>query len=466
VRRRLLLAILGTVALSVVLAGVGTYLLVRREAVRTTEANLRAEAEGLVGLFDRVGAGQAGGFRQQRLVAGLRLEGFSVLVKGPAGVVRGELPAGVDSADVNADTMVAGTTVSGRSGDLTWAAASIEGFRGSVVTLVITRAPESPRLPVGWFLLGGGLALAVGAAVAAGLSQALSRPVLEASAATVRIAGGDLATHLPEPPPGDRDELAELSRSINAMAAALAASRGQERQFVLSVSHDLRTPLTSIRGYADAIADGTTTDAPGAARIISAEAQRLGRLVGDLLDLARLDNRTFSLELRPVPVAEVVTDTAEGFRPTAEDAGVALAVVEPATAAVLVVDPDRLAQAVANLVENALRFATTTVEVATHLQPDGSVAITVADDGPGIPPADLPHVFERLYTADRRPRRPGGGTGLGLAIVRELVGGMGGHVWAESPARPDGTGARLVIALPPPAHGPAPTSPAAPTPPT
>jgi signal transduction histidine kinase len=448
-RRRLLYAILGTVALSLVLAGTGTYLLVRRESVRTTEANLRAEAEGLVGLFDRMTLGEAGGLRQQRLVAGLRLEGFTVVVKGPGGVVRGDLPDGVTTADVNAETMVPGTTVSGRSGDLTWAAASVAGIRGSVITLVITRAPDTPPLPVGWFLLGGAIALAVGAAVAAGLSDALTRPVRSASAATVRIAAGDLGTHLPDPGPGERDELAELARSINAMGAALAASRGQERQFLLSVSHDLRTPLTSIRGYADAIADGTAPDPPGAARVISAEAQRLGRLVGDLLELARLDSRTFSLDLRPVPVGEVVTETAEGFRPTAEEAGVALTVVGPDRGAVHVVDPDRLAQSVANLVENALKFATTAVEVASRPQPDGSIAITVTDDGPGIAPGDLPHVFERLYTADRRPRRPGGGTGLGLAIVRELVGGMGGHVWAESPALPDGTGARLVIALPP-----------------
>lgn len=448
-RRKLLLAILGTVALSLVLSGTGTYLLVRREANRSTETSLRAEVESLVGLLDVAGGTQNPGLGQQKIVKGLRLEGISVLAIGPAGVLRGTLPDGVTAEDVNASTMVPGNTISGRRDGLTWAAATVQGTRGALVTVVITRRPEPPRAPIGWYLVAGGVALAVGAAVAAWLSDTLTRPLHHAQQATVRIADGDLATRLDDPPPGDHDEVAELTRSINRMAAQLAHSRGLERQFLLSISHDLRTPLTSIRGYADAIADGTAADATAAASVISSEAQRLARLVGDLLDLARLDAHEFSLDLRPVPAAEVATETAEGFRPTAEAAGISLTVRDAGRDVPSSVDPDRLAQAIANLVENGLKYATTAVWVDTHLTDTGAAVIHVTDDGPGISPTDLPHVFERLYTADRRPSRQVGGSGLGLAIVRQLVEAMGGSVHAESPALPDGRGARLVIALPP-----------------
>ena len=142
------------------------------------------------------------------------------------------------------------------------------------------------------------------------------------------------------------------------------------------MSHDLRTPLTSIRGYADAIADGTAPEPVAAAAVISAESQRLSRLVGDLLDLARLDAREFTLDLRPVAVGEVVTETTEGFRPTAEEAGVALDRGRADRAGRRrAIDPDRLAQAIANLVENGLKYAARRSSVETRVGPGGEVHV-------------------------------------------------------------------------------------------
>jgi len=448
VRRRILFAILATVALSLVLAGTGTYILLRRQALQTTESSLRVEAQSLAGLLGAAGTSASPRLNQQRMVTGLRLEGIAVLVRGPAGNLHGDLPEGISAQQLSTEDLVAGTTLSGRAADSTWAAATVEGVGSSTVTVVVTRPTERPAAPIGWFVLAGALALAVGAAVAAWLSDTLTRPLRQATAATARIAGGDLSMPLAQPPPTDHDEVADLTRSINAMAASLNHSRGLERQFILSISHDLRTPLTSIRGYADAIGDGTAAEPAEAARVISTEAQRLSRLVGDLLDLARLDAREFSFQLQRLPVNEVVTETVEGFRPTAEGCGVALQVVDPPGSVPSLIDPDRLAQALANLLDNGLKYATSAVSVTTTIGPGGDVTIAVSDDGPGIAPADVPYVFERLYVTDRRPRRPAGGTGLGLAIVREVVGGMGGRVWAESPALPDGRGARMIIALP------------------
>jgi two-component system sensor histidine kinase BaeS len=229
------------------------------------------------------------------------------------------------------------------------------------------------------------------------------------------------------------------------MAAALERSRGLERQFLLSVSHDLRTPLTSIRGYAEAITEGKAPDVAQAAGVITTESRRLERLVRDLLELAKLDARRFSLDVRATDVSEVVNDTAEGFRPAADDANVLLDVLANGQAGLIAsADPDRLAQVVANLVENALKFAAGNITVSATRE-NGAIVIAVVDDGPGIATDDLPYVFERFFTSTRTPARQVG-SGLGLAIVRELVDAMGGGVRAE-PA--GGRGARMVVALKP-----------------
>jgi two-component system sensor histidine kinase BaeS len=228
------------------------------------------------------------------------------------------------------------------------------------------------------------------------------------------------------------------------MAAQLEHARGLERGFILSVSHDLRTPLTSIRGYAEALADGTLDDTDGrkrAAEIIGGEARRLERLVADLLDLARLDAHQFSFTPRPVDAGEVVEAAALAFGPAADDLGLTMLIDArkpiPADA-----DPERLGQVVANLVENALKYATSRIDV-TVARVAADVVIRVHDDGPGLPPGDLDQVFDRLYTSRPEPGRKVG-TGLGLAIVRELSAAMGGRVWAE----PSDHGARFVVQLP------------------
>jgi signal transduction histidine kinase len=207
------------------------------------------------------------------------------------------------------------------------------------------------------------------------------------------------------------------------------------------------------------MSDGTTTDSAKAATIIAAEARRLERLVRDLLDLAKLDARAFSLDVHPTDLWDVVSGTAEGFQPVAEGLGLHVVVHEPVVELpgpmpLVAADADRLAQVVANLVENACKYATDTIDVGTwyRLGADGPEGlVTVDDDGPGIAADELPHVFGRLWTSSRAQARQVG-SGLGLAIVAELVAAMGGAIRAESPAprrtsdRPT-PGTRLVITL-------------------
>ena len=458
-RRRLTAAIAGVVAGALLLAGLGTFLLVRRSARDEARRELVSQAQQL--------AGATGGSRQNviallRRVARLQ-DGVEIGI-GPFGGIVGQLPSGLSRSDVDPAALLRGETVSGRRGSIVFAATPVAlppqvlprrraaGVTttqpvsgalpsGGTAAIVLTRKVRGVERGTGYLLVSSALALLVAALVAQYLARRIVRPLKEAEQATKRIAEGDLATRVPVAP-DDYPELASLTRSINSMAASLSRSRGLERQFLMSVSHDLRTPLTSIRGFAEAISDGATTDVDRAARIIASESRRLERLVGDLLDLAKLDAARFSFDVRHVDVAEVVADTAEGFRPATNAAGLELSVLVPdGTVPTVAADPDRLAQVVANLVENAFKFAASRIDVDVSSQgPD--VTVTVVDDGLGIPAADLPNVFDRFHQSARTPARQMG-SGLGLAIVAELVRAMGGSVEAQSPCRDTG-GTRMV----------------------
>jgi two-component system, OmpR family, sensor kinase len=274
--------------------------------------------------------------------------------------------------------------------------------------------------------------LVIGAAVAAGLAalaafflaRAISRPVRRVSDAARTLAHDE--SPRPIPVEGAR-ELAVLAESFNESAAQLAQARAAERQFLLSVSHELKTPLTAIRGYAEGLAEGIL-DPAEAAETIGREAIRLERLVRDLLDLARMNKSEFSVQRVPIDLGEIAREVALRYEHQASgfDVDLAVSVQEPALA---VGDADRMVQVVSNLVENALRVA----------PPGGSVhidartgTIAVEDTGPGLQADELPRAFERFYLYSRYGRERPVGTGLGLAIVKQLAEGMGGTVEASS----------------------------------
>jgi two-component system sensor histidine kinase BaeS len=448
VRKRLTLATVGVVALALLLSGVGTLLLVRRAARLEARRDLVRQADDLA-----VAAEDPATFRALASASrALKLEGLSrVTFSGTGAVLEGELPEGIDFVDLRENALRSGERVSGLKGSLAYAAVGVQPplaqrtiRPGRFIAVVLTRRVDTGvDRGAGWLLLSSLVALIVAAVVADRVGRRITAPLLAAETATRRIADGDLDARV-HPPANADPELASLATSINGMAEALARARGLERQFLLAVSHDLRTPLTSIRGFAEAIADGAATDHAQAASVITAEARRLERLVADLLELAKLDARRFSLDLRAVDVAEVAGVTAEGFRPELEQLGLRLAVEMPATVPAARADPDRLSQVVANLVENGLKFAATTVTVSAAAD-GGGVVVAVADDGPGIAEGDLGLVFQRFTTSDRSPARRAG-TGLGLAIVAELVAAMGGSVRARSDGR---TGTRMEVRLRP-----------------
>ncbi len=241
-------------------------------------------------------------------------------------------------------------------------------------------------------------------------------------------------------PTGGAEELDELAVAFNGMAEQLASARDAERAVLLSVSHDLRTPLTSIRGYAEGIEDGTVEPREAAA-VVGREALRLERLVGDLLALARLSQGAMKVEREPVDLAAVVREAEERLRPRALEAGVEIRVAgdraAPATA-----DHGRALQVVSNLLENAIRVSPTGSAIELRAVPG---EVTVADQGPGIADQEIPRAFERFHLRERAGRGSADGAGLGLAIVRELTEAMGGSVAVENlPAQ----GARFTVRLP------------------
>ncbi len=453
-RRRLTIAILGVVIGTLVLTVAGSLLLIRRAAVSTAEGELVTETSdiGAVMATHPAVTDEAVGVVLRRVGVFDRLRVVGV---GPAGAL-GPLPPPVVAADLNVAALLAGRAVAGNVGRIVFVAeplaltapqraALAPGVgAGEVPVLVVTRHVTSPVNGVPYFLLVAGVVLVAGVAVATVLARRISAPLVRAVSATRQMAGGNLAATVPVDR-GESPELVELAESINTLGENLSRAQGMEREFLLSVSHELRTPLTSIRGYADAIADGATDDVAGAVAIIGAEARRLERLVQDLLDLARVQARQFSLQTQRIDCGGLLAAAVEGFQPEADAAGVLLSAAVQRGAGLWVdADPDRLGQIVANLVENALKFATARVEVGAG-RSGAWTALWVVDDGPGIAPGDLGHVFERHFTSDRMPARKTG-AGLGLAIVAELAAAMGATVDAQSPVH-DGRGARMVVWL-------------------
>lgn len=444
-----------------------TYVLVRRELQENALSNLRSRTTELRPLVATLASASGGtgalgnqlrGLRTN-LRAGLRITDLRAVLVGSDGAVNAignatvfSLPPGFAASDLRPEELLAGNDVSGRHGNTVFLAIPARQIGGRRLVVIATDQVETKVLSraTPLLLLAGIVVLLLAAGVAAWLARRLTRPIREIERAAGQLAAGDLAGRADVPPGTDAD-LAALGRTLNTMAAQIEESRGSQRAFLLSISHDLRTPLTSIRGYAEALADGTLDDADldarkRAATVIGGEARRLERLVRDLLDLSRLDSREFSLSPRSCDASEVVRDAALAFAQQAQELGLDLHVL-PGPSVPARVDSDRLGQIVANLVENALKYANSIVEVSIELH-DRQLVVIVTDDGPGIAADDLTKVFTRLYTARATPGREVG-TGLGLAIVQELASTMGGEAAVETPAT---GGARIVVSLPVQTH--------------
>ena len=287
------------------------------------------------------------------------------------------------------------------------------------------------------FAIGGLLAWVLGL----WLSRRISGPVEALAKASDEIAHGNYAVHVPVGPGGN--EISHLSERFNEMAARLAATEERERQFLMSVSHELRTPLTAIKGHVDALRDGLIDDPElvGASlEVVASEATRLERLVGDVLDLAKLRAHRFTVQTEEVDMGRLVEHAYGAFGDEARRREIDYELQGAETAPTIITDGDRVLQVITNLLKNAFRWTPDggTIDVVLESS-NGTVRVDVVDTGPGISPEDAQRIFSPFVSRDTQ------GTGLGLPIARELAGALGGKVELETEP---GRGSRFRLVLP------------------
>jgi signal transduction histidine kinase len=290
-----------------------------------------------------------------------------------------------------------------------------------------------PRL-----LVGAGIAALAGVVVAVMLARRITRPIVQMTQASRAMALGDFSQRIEVR--GD-DEVAALGRAFNEMAQQVDRSRHAMRQLIADVSHDLKTPLTSIQGYSQALLDGVLRDElerARAAEVVHEEAERMRALVEDLLYLSQIEAGQLPLTIERVDLDAVARASAQRFRLQADAAEVSIRTA--LGGAPVIADERRLEQVLANLLDNAIRFATPGSEVLLRTaRVPGAVLLEVHNGGDPIPAEDLPYLFDRFYQVDRaRTRGSQMHSGLGLAIVRELVQAHGGEVSVQS-SRDGGT---------------------------
>jgi len=276
------------------------------------------------------------------------------------------------------------------------------------------------------------------------ISRTIAEPLQALTEAAGKVAEGNYAYRVQA---GGAPEVRAVGEAFNRMSEQVHAAQQAQQDFLANVSHDLKTPLTSIQGYSQAIMDGAAKDPAGAVQIIHEEAGRLNRMVNQLTDLARLQSGQFSMSAVPLDMGKLAGAIGDRLAIVAQKKNITLHLQTGATPDILG-DGDRLAQVLTNLVGNAINY--TPAGGAVWLRAgvnNGGVEVSVADSGVGIAPDDLPRIFERFYQADKA-RGPKRGTGLGLAIAQEIVLAHGGRISATSAGK--GKGSTFSVWLPSP----------------
>lgn len=298
-----------------------------------------------------------------------------------------------------------------------------------------------------WLTLLGRLALALAAGIAlAGvlfwwLSRRLTEPVLGLTRAAERVAAGQYNVEIP--PGRGSDEVSLLTERFRGMVEKLSEAERLKRSFLMSVSHELRTPLTAIRGHVEALREGVVSDpdqVTSSLEIIAAETDRLDRLVGDVLDLAKLQAHRFTVRHEEVDMGRVLDHAYGAFAEEARRREIDYSVAANGDAPVIVSDGDRVLQVISNLLSNAFRWTPDGGRIGLQLDAgNGSVTVDVVDSGPGVPPEQRERIFQAFISHDVD------GTGLGLPIARELAFALGGRIELDSSP---GRGSRFRLVLP------------------
>lgn len=291
-----------------------------------------------------------------------------------------------------------------------------------------------------WWI--GFLFAGVGLVVSYFLSGNITRPLRQLSQAAEKIRQGDLKQEVPV---DTQDEVGQLAEVFNQMSAELAANESNRQELLANIAHELKTPLAVLQGHLESMLDGVEEPAPDKLFSMQEEVMRLTRLVGDLRDLSLAQVHRLELHLQPVDLDEKVERAADMLEPLLEEKKLRFVKELAPGLPVRQLDPDRLNQILYNLITNAIRYTHPGTPILLKTEPAGDrVRLTIADEGPGIAPEDLPHVFEQFYRGDKSRNRASGGSGIGLSLAKSFVEAQGGTITARN--RKEG-GAEFVVEL-------------------
>ena len=281
-------------------------------------------------------------------------------------------------------------------------------------------------------LIGAGVAVVLGSLTAMWFLRRVLRPLERLAEATRAVAAGDFGTRVPPPPD---PELRALADAFNQMSASLERAETLRRALVEDVAHELRTSLTTLRGYTEALSDGVVEPTPAMLRTLHEEIERLTRLVEELDRLSRGTDAPDGHQRTPLHLAPIVARAVELVRPELTRRGITVDLLADPDLPPVLAQPDDIAKVIGNLVQNAERYTDDGGAIEIRLdREDGAVRGTIANTGTTIPADELPLIWERLHRVDRSRSRASGGAGIGLAIVRQVVEAHGGQVGARSVA--------------------------------
>lgn len=334
--------------------------------------------------------------------------------------------------------------VTGRRLSLPWGGGTPGTFYISPEQLADFPSPLGLSQAISRFLLWGTLlAVVIALLLTFFLSRRISAPVKALTLAARRLGQGDLSQRVQFK---DKGEMGELAQAFNSMASDLERVEQLRRNMVADAAHELRTPLSNIRGYLEAIRDGIKQPDADTIRSLDEEAALLSRLVEDLQELSLAEAGELKLVCQSEDIAVLINQTAASVQAQAVTKGVSVSIDLPATLSPVNIDYNRISQVLHNLLENAIAHIAKGGTITVTARQEGSwVEVSVADTGEGIPAEDLPNIFERFYRVDKSRARATGGSGLGLTIAKRLVEAHGGKIEAQSEP---GKGSRFTFTLP------------------
>ena len=292
-----------------------------------------------------------------------------------------------------------------------------------------------------WWI--GFLFAGIGLVVSYFLSGNITRPLRQLSRAAEKIRQGELKQEVPVE---TRDEVGQLAAVFNQMSAELAVNENNRQELLANIAHELKTPLAILQGHLESMLDGVEQLEPDKLFSMQEEVMRLTRLVGDLRDLSLAQVHQLELHLQPMDLGEKTERAAEMLEPLLEEKNLHFVKELAPDLPLRQLDPDRLNQILYNLITNAIRYTTPGTAIVLKTEAAGkNVRLIIADEGPGIAPEDLPHVFEQFYRGDKSRNRALGGSGIGLSLAKSFVEAQGGSIRAEN--RKNG-GAAFIVEFP------------------